>query len=139
MGLISRVSSRTYRNVLMMSNSSKEFLRNPRKLIPCRYFLLGQCSKGDSCNFSHSSPTATEQNLPDGPPICSYFLQGNCARGDTCRFQHVSRSQLKNSTRASNQGHPGSKNSSPKVTSIEDFPSSTSKSMTKKPSSFAEA
>ena len=118
-----------------MSNS-KDLIKNPYQLIPCRYYLMGTCSKGDSCMFDHTSATPTAQNLPDGPPICSFYLQGNCSRGDSCRYRHVSKSELNKSSQSStSKNHHLSYSSSSKTTKNNHY----NPKITKKPSSFADA
>jgi len=51
------------------------------KLVPCRYFKMGQCQKGNSCQFSHDLDIK-------GTPPCVYFLRGYCAKGNKCTFRH---------------------------------------------------
>lgn len=51
------------------------------KLVPCRYYKMGQCRQGSSCQFSH------DLNVKGTPP-CVYFLRGYCAKGDKCTFRH---------------------------------------------------
>jgi len=75
-------------------DSNKSFHNRPLKLVPCRYFIQGQCNSGDRCPYSHASTSATLQ-CSDGPPPCSFFLQGNCSRGDLCRFPHIDPKELK--------------------------------------------
>ena len=58
------------------------------KLIPCRYFKQGQCSRGASCQYSH------DLNAKGTPP-CVYFLKGHCAKGDKCTFRHEKPEQKK--------------------------------------------
>jgi len=51
--------------------------------IPCKYFRLGNCSKGEACIFSH------DPNL--APVPCKYFKFGNCSKGEACPFTHMKR------------------------------------------------
>lgn len=37
------------------ANRRKNTVSSPRTTVPCRYFVLGQCSKGANCHFFHSN------------------------------------------------------------------------------------
>jgi hypothetical protein len=64
---------------------------------PCYAFQKGECSRGDSCRFSHvsdpsagrgaSSATATATAAPM-TQACTFFQDGRCSQGDNCRFRH---------------------------------------------------
>jgi CCCH-type zinc finger protein/zinc finger (C-x8-C-x5-C-x3-H type) protein/Nab2-type zinc finger RNA-binding protein len=84
-----------------------------QKLIPCRFFILGICKKGDSCDFNHERPInlqpqfgANSPALPQrlksnhsdpfplhertgSTPTCRFFLRGLCNKGDNCRYIHA--------------------------------------------------
>lgn len=45
--------------------------------VPCRFFLLGKCKSGTSCEFLH-----------DKKKVCHYFSSGNCKFGDKCANLH---------------------------------------------------
>jgi len=51
------------------------------KKVTCRYYMMGQCKYGSSCNFSHDLHSTPEVT-------CQYFLNGECRYGDQCRFFH---------------------------------------------------
>jgi len=51
------------------------------KLVPCRYYKQGQCSRGASCQYSHDLSVK-------GTPTCVYFLRGYCAKASKCTFRH---------------------------------------------------
>ena len=48
----------------------------------CRFFMSGNCKKGNDCNFVHDSK------------ICRDWYKGRCNRKD-CRFKHVGNQQLR--------------------------------------------
>jgi len=91
------------------------FLRSivpPRKVVkdvPCKFFLMGRCRAGDSCEYSHDvTPPSTPTSLgttpltapvttreadtrnPSSRPPCKFFAQGWCMKGDHCMFAHGS-------------------------------------------------
>ena len=41
---------------------------------PCRFYRLGTCKNGASCQFLHAD--------------CKFFAAGNCKNGDDCPFRH---------------------------------------------------
>ncbi|KAF8590116.1 hypothetical protein K439DRAFT_207378 [Ramaria rubella] len=63
----------------------------------CKYFLNGNCRKGDSCSFSHSNVEIVKKKL------CKYFESGQCYKGDSCTFLHVTVPQLAREI----MGYPG--------------------------------
>eukprot|EP00740_Mantoniella_antarctica_P014268 CAMPEP_0181374198 /NCGR_PEP_ID=MMETSP1106-20121128/15868_1 /TAXON_ID=81844 /ORGANISM="Mantoniella antarctica, Strain SL-175" /LENGTH=111 /DNA_ID=CAMNT_0023492115 /DNA_START=138 /DNA_END=470 /DNA_ORIENTATION=+ len=55
----------------------------------CFDHTRGQCSRGDSCRFSHHLPLNGQ--IPPRPKtagVCFDFTKGICKRGDACRFSH---------------------------------------------------
>ena len=48
--------------------------------LPCKFFLAGRCSAGDTCPFAHLGTR----------PVCTYYLAGNCKHGSTCVMLHES-------------------------------------------------
>mmetsp|Transcript_113673 Transcript_113673/g.208963 ORF Transcript_113673/g.208963 Transcript_113673/m.208963 type:complete len:333 (+) Transcript_113673:1-999(+) len=57
--------------------------------VPCKFFLLGRCWKGNGCEFAHE-----QQDLKPRPLMlkreeeCIYFARGQCTRGVACPFAH---------------------------------------------------
>ncbi|XP_003563222.1 zinc finger CCCH domain-containing protein 25 [Brachypodium distachyon] len=49
----------------------------------CYAFQKGECSRGDSCRFSHDEQVAVQAR-----GICYAFQKGECNRGASCRFSH---------------------------------------------------
>lgn len=49
----------------------------------CHAFQKGECSRGDSCRFSHDEQVAVQNR-----GICYAFQKGDCSRGASCRFSH---------------------------------------------------
>jgi len=67
----------------------------------CKFFLQGNCKKGDTCNFQHIKPTEKPKESPnekvhnkqntsnsDEKQVCRHFLRGNCKNGESCPFLH---------------------------------------------------
>jgi len=74
------------------SNKSSKF--NSMKYVPCRYFLMGQCEKGNNCEYAHDTDKPVHI-LENGPPICAFYLKGHCIYGEECKFRHLSKNQVK--------------------------------------------
>lgn len=65
----------------------------------CKFFVMGRCSKGTFCSFSHNtldsdhSTQSTPANVNNnnsstkGVP-CKFFAQGQCFKGKECNFLH---------------------------------------------------
>ncbi|VAH27411.1 unnamed protein product [Triticum turgidum subsp. durum] len=49
----------------------------------CYAFQKGECSRGDTCRFSHDEQVAVQ-----GRGVCYAFQKGDCSRGASCRFSH---------------------------------------------------
>ena len=62
-------------NVTIANNSTRS---STAKL--CVFFQQGQCTRGESCRFSHS-PTAQRT-------LCRNFVKGKCTFGASCRYGH---------------------------------------------------
>ena len=67
--------------------------RPQKPRVPCRYYALGSCSKGDACQFTHEgsddSARSAAPRLESSPRVpCRYFAGGLCAKGDSCSFAH---------------------------------------------------
>jgi len=67
---------------------------SPDSKPPCYAFQKGQCSRGDSCRYSHSSSSsassaaASNSGLAQPSSSCFAFQRGQCTRGDACKFSH---------------------------------------------------
>ena len=48
--------------------------------------LEGECTRGDSCRYSHDG--ASPRTGGGGGNTCYAFQRGECNRGDGCRFSH---------------------------------------------------
>ncbi len=46
----------------------------------CKYFLKGTCTKGNNCQYKH---TTTDKEV-----VCKHWLRGLCKKGDNCEFLH---------------------------------------------------
>ncbi|KAI5922705.1 hypothetical protein F4810DRAFT_672340 [Camillea tinctor] len=70
---------------------------------PCRFYVLGICSKGNACQFTHERPNESTSSSPSSnvtlstghrpesnskKPSCRYFASGTCTRGTSCPFPH---------------------------------------------------
>lgn len=61
---------------------------------PCRYFSLGNCTRGDNCPFLHGKPSTPSAGLRQSPRSanklpCRFYQSGNCRNGSQCRFAHA--------------------------------------------------
>eukprot|EP01125_Pyxidicula_operculata_P007799 TRINITY_DN2641_c0_g1_i3.p1 TRINITY_DN2641_c0_g1~~TRINITY_DN2641_c0_g1_i3.p1 ORF type:complete len:741 (+),score=117.36 TRINITY_DN2641_c0_g1_i3:196-2418(+) len=63
---------------------TKESMKSAPAL--CKFYLLGQCSKGTKCTFLHRKPSANQ--------LCKYFVGGFCRNGDKCTFSHTNGSDI---------------------------------------------
>jgi len=60
-----------------------------KKMVPCRYFQEGRCSKGEECPFLHDLSVRYDPSTdPQKRPICIFFAQGLCKKGEACTFLH---------------------------------------------------
>ncbi|KAJ3166951.1 hypothetical protein HDU88_003040 [Geranomyces variabilis] len=62
----------------------------------CRFFLAGDCWRGDYCKFAHGDHPPTlevrqgeDEKMRMMMPVCPYFAKGNCRYGSNCFFQHT--------------------------------------------------
>jgi hypothetical protein len=59
----------------------------------CYAFQKGECTRGDSCRFSHTEGGGSGGGYGGrgggGAPVCYAFQKGECTRGDACRFSHT--------------------------------------------------
>ena len=94
---------------------------DPDKTPLCRFFLLGKCQKGNSCEFRHSKKTqrvvmAVGLTGP-GPDsqnqkhiVCRQFSErGSCSFGDRCKFFH-------DASISTGKPNPNSRGATPKTT-----------------------
>ncbi|KDO28134.1 hypothetical protein SPRG_20294 [Saprolegnia parasitica CBS 223.65] len=57
----------------------------------CKFFLAGNCRRGDHCTFTHAtSEKKKKKRKRRGPSkaVCRQFLDGKCRRGAKCRYTH---------------------------------------------------
>jgi len=85
-----------------------------KKMVDCYWFLLGQCTKGDACEYRHNNDTLKNSTVcklwsesqctnpncefrhPSGAQgkdsraqvVCYYFSHGGCMKGSSCPFSH---------------------------------------------------
>ena len=60
----------------------------------CKFFLKGECNKGNNCPFIHQIPQGMQIQNPhqfkkkeNKDNTCKFFLQGNCTKAN-CNFFH---------------------------------------------------
>ncbi|KAJ3053459.1 hypothetical protein HK097_004210 [Rhizophlyctis rosea] len=49
--------------------------------VPCKFFRMGTCQKGNRCPFSHDTSNTAEL-------VCTFYLRGNCKYGAACALPH---------------------------------------------------
>jgi len=69
---------------LMQRKASKNDVQVKGGQTPCRFYQLGQCSKGAKCSFMHKKASHFTQTQ------CKFFVNGFCRNGDRCPFSHQS-------------------------------------------------
>jgi len=64
----------------------------PYRVVDCKFWNIGKCSKGDDCTFKHSGSTevkvSSTNNLPYRVVDCKFWNIGKCSKGDDCTFKH---------------------------------------------------
>lgn len=59
------------------------------KTVLCKYFELGNCSKGDECTYAHGiEELQTREAGTYKTVLCKFFEAGSCSRGASCTFAH---------------------------------------------------
>ncbi|CAH7665810.1 hypothetical protein PPACK8108_LOCUS97 [Phakopsora pachyrhizi] len=68
------------------SNESNSVKRSGSKVshVICKFYKVGNCSAGTSCQFSHNLP-----ELGQGKPVCQWFVKGNCRFAHKCALAHI--------------------------------------------------
>jgi hypothetical protein len=64
---------------------------NDPTLRVCRYYLKGECNKGEECKFSHDSgytPRSMESGSDKSQITCKFFIAGHCKKGTGCDMSH---------------------------------------------------
>lgn len=70
------------------SSEAAEEPVKPTPRVPCRYWMKGQCSKGDECTFSHAiKPNRTAEEAKS-EEVCRFHILGNCLKGEACLYSH---------------------------------------------------
>jgi hypothetical protein len=54
----------------------------------CFAHQRGECTRGESCHFSHDVSGSNNENHRVNEKICYSFQRGECNRGDSCYFSH---------------------------------------------------
>lgn len=56
--------------------------------VPCRYWMEGKCSKGDTCTYSHANRPNKTAEEAKSQEVCRFHIAGTCLKGDACLFSH---------------------------------------------------
>ena len=59
--------------------------------IICKYFILGKCTKGESCPYLHSQ---IEKPIEKSKVECPMYSIGFCKNGPLCHFLHIKKDNL---------------------------------------------
>lgn len=55
----------------------------------CKFFAVGQCTRGSACAFAHGQEKLRQQPDFSKTRLCADFMElGSCAEGDGCKFSH---------------------------------------------------
>ncbi|CAL1157446.1 unnamed protein product [Cladocopium goreaui] len=55
----------------------------------CKFFAVGQCTRGSACAFAHGQEKLRQQPDFSKTRLCADFMElGSCAEGDGCKFAH---------------------------------------------------
>eukprot|EP00434_Breviolum_minutum_P006511 symbB.v1.2.005746.t1/scaffold307.1/size232847/11 len=55
----------------------------------CKFFAIGQCTRGSACAFAHGEEKLRQQPDFSKTRLCADFMEkGSCAEGDRCKFAH---------------------------------------------------
>ena len=56
-----------------------------KKVTPCKFFSMGTCDRGDSCEWNHDAIKEAQKNKGE---ICVMFTKGKCKFGKKCKYSH---------------------------------------------------
>lgn len=60
-----------------------------RKTKMCKFFLIGKCSRGKTCNFAHeANDLQPHPDLYRTKPCLALLRTGRCREGDACKYAH---------------------------------------------------
>lgn len=67
-----------------------------KKKIMCKFFIMGNCTKGENCIYLHSE-TEKNKRIINTPIIeCPMYNLGYCKNGPLCKYKHVKREKKEN-------------------------------------------
>lgn len=117
-----------YKHLKKSLDKTKQFMKNQKPSVPrnvhenrysnrlnpskqiCKFSMIGDCKKGDNCEYLHSlgvlnsdmnslTISSVSQNIPKKifsssdkskkKPLCYYFKKGFCYNGDSCKYYHA--------------------------------------------------
>lgn len=66
---------------------------------PCKFYLMGNCSKGSNCRFNHEIEIQKESSSrPKSTVLCKFYQNGSCTKGLKCEFLHSSKNLKEDQT-----------------------------------------
>ena len=65
-------------------------MKSESKII-CKYFIAGNCLKGEKCHYLHSKFEIEQDNIPERE--CPMYSIGFCKNGSMCKFIHIKKDE----------------------------------------------
>ena len=81
-------------DIVKRQKARKESQRPAKVVLPCKFFLRGNCRYGSQCRFKHPFTDDFEKPVDS----CVFFQRGYCRYGNTCHFRHSSGDEVRQAT-----------------------------------------